>query len=100
MFIMFTIAAIGTVLLAVSLLALVCRHRPDMWIAADDTILCYVAPGLIMLSTFGVLSLGWRITNGGFGGVPIGGWIGSAVIIGLLAFAWTVLAPRIRATRA
>ena len=53
-----------------------------------------------MLSTFGVLSLGWRITNGGFREVPIGGWIGSAVIVGLLAFAWTLLAPRMRVTRA
>lgn len=98
MFVMFTFASIGAVVLCLSLLGLACRHRPDLWIVADDTILCFVAPALIALSAFGALSLGWRITHGGFWEVSGGAWTGSAVIAALLVGIWYVAAARIRAT--
>ena len=50
-----------------------------------------------MLSTFGVLAFGWRLTHGGLSEVSIGAWIGSVIIIGLMVGAWFYFAPKIRA---
>ena len=94
---MATISSIAAVTLAVCLLGLACRHCGKMWITADDTILCFISPGLIMLSTFGVLAFGWRLTHGGLSDVSIGAWIGSVIIVGLMVGAWFLIAPRIRA---
>lgn len=96
MFIILTVASLCAVLLGTCLLALVCRHRKTMWIASDDAILCFVAPVIILLATFGFISLAWRLTHGGFAAVSIAGWIGSVVIVAIFVAIWLLLAPRIR----
>ncbi len=96
MYLMITVASICAVVLIACLLALVCRHHKTLWIASDDVILCFVSPVAIMLATFGFISLGWRITHGGLAAVPIGGWIGSAVIVAAAVATWLLLARRIR----
>lgn len=99
MFMMFTVASLCIVLLAGSLLGLACRHLPEMWITSDDVLLCLVFPVLIVIATFGGISLGWRITQGGLSEVPTYGWIGSVVIVAATFVAWFVIAPRIRGKR-
>ena len=94
---MLSVASVCAVVLIAGLLRLACRHRKDLWIVSDDAILCLVAPVVILLSTFGASSLGWRVTHGGFAAVSVGGWIGSLVIAAVFIGAWLVLAPRIRA---
>jgi hypothetical protein len=97
MFIMATVASLCAVLLIANLLALACRHREDLWIASEDAILCVASPGVILLFTFGAVSLGWRMTHGGFGAIPVWGWIGSGIIVAITFAIWRVLAPRLRA---
>lgn len=96
MFIMFTVVALCAVLLIALLLRVACRYRPDLWFTTDDVILCFIAPTVILLWTFGALSVGWRITHGGFGAVSVGGWIGAVVIVALAFGIFTVLARRLR----
>lgn len=96
MFIMISVAAICALVLGAGLIGLACRHRKDLWIASDDAILCVVSPAAILLGTLGAVSLGWRVTHGGFAAVPTGGWAGSLAIIAVAAGVWRVLAPRIR----
>lgn len=97
MFIMITVASLSAVLLIGGLVRLACRHRGDLWIVSDDAILCVVSPVVILLGTFGAVSIGWRITHGGFAAASIGGWIGAAGIAAVSAVVWRVLAARIRA---
>jgi len=97
MFIMFSVASLCAVVLIAGLLRLACRHRKDLWIVSDDAILCLAAPVIILLSTFGASSVGWRITHGGFAAVSAAGWAGSLVIAALGVGVWMLLAPRIRA---
>jgi len=99
MFIMFSVASLCAVVLIAGLLHLACRHRKDLWIVSDDAILCLAAPVIILLSTFGASSVGWRITHGGFTAVAIGGWIGSVLIAALAVGVWLLVAPRIREGR-
>ena len=61
---MISVASICAVVLIACLLALVCRRHKTLWIASDDAILCFVSPVVIMLATFGFISLGWRVTHG------------------------------------
>jgi hypothetical protein len=96
MFIMITVTVLCAVLLIAFLLRVACRYRADLWFTSDDVILCFVAPTVILLLTFGALSVGWRITHGGIGAVPVGGWIGSVVIVAAAYGIWTVLARRLR----
>jgi hypothetical protein len=97
MFIIFSVAALCAVVLIGGLVRLVCRHRGDLWIASDDAILCVVSPVVILLGTLGAVSIGWRVTHGGFAAVSLGGWIGAAAIVAVSAIIWRVLAARIRA---
>lgn len=97
MFIMATVASLCGVVLILGLVAQACRHRKDLWIASDNAILCAVSPGVIMLSTFAVVALVWRITHGGFGMVPRWGWIGSGIIVSISILIWRTFAPRMRA---
>jgi hypothetical protein len=97
MFIMITVASLSAVLLIGGLVRLACRHRSDLWIVSDDAILCVVSPVVILLGTFGAVSIGWRITHGGFAAVSLGAWIGAAAIAAVSAVVWRVLAARIRA---
>jgi len=99
MFIMLTVASLCAVSLSACLLALVCRHRETMWIASDDAILCIVTPVMILVATFGFISLGWRLTHGGFAAVSVTGWVGSAIIVAISLGIWFLLAPRIRGSR-
>lgn len=99
MFMMFTVAALCIVVLSACLLGLVCRHRPEMWIASDDVILCLEFPVLIVIATFGGIALGWRITHGGLAEVSAEAWVGSALIAAASFVAWFVIAPRIRGKR-
>lgn len=92
MFMMLTVLTLCLVVLMAKVLALICRHRPDMWIAHEDSIMCFAAPVAIALLTFGGVSFGWRITHGGLGSVPWEGWAGSAVIVGLTVAVWLPLA--------
>lgn len=94
---MMSMAALCAVLLIGGLLREACRHRPDLWITSDDAILCVVSPAVIVLATFGAVSLGWRIAHGGFAAVSVAGWLGSAAIAVVAAVIWRVLAARIRA---
>jgi hypothetical protein len=96
MFIMISVASLSAVLLIGGLVRLACRHRGDLWIVSDDAILCVVSPAVILLGTFGAVSIGWRITHGGFAAVSLGGWIGAAVIAALALGIWHLLASRIR----
>lgn len=96
MYIMFTVASLCAVIVGGILLGLLARHHPDEWIIADDTMLCLVSPVMIVLSTFGGISLGWRITNGGFAAIAPEAWIGSVIIIALAIGVYFYLAPRIR----
>ncbi|MDH3321105.1 MAG: hypothetical protein OEO84_15655 [Betaproteobacteria bacterium] len=73
MFIMFSVAALCAVLLVASLLGVACRYRKDLWFTSDDVILCFIAPPVILLGTFGALSIGYRLTHGGLAAVPVGG---------------------------
>lgn len=98
MFIMLSIASLCAVVLGACLLALVCRHRETMWIASDDAIMCFATPAMILVSTFGFISLGYRLTHGGLAAVSIDAWIGSAVIVAISVAIWLLLAPRIRAS--
>ena len=100
MFMMFTVASLCIVLLAGCVLGLACRHLPETWITSDDVILCLVFPVLILIATFGGISLGWRITHGGLSEVATSGWIGSAVIVAATLVAWFVIARLIRGKRA
>lgn len=97
MFIMLSVASVCAVVLIAGLLRLACRYRKDLWIVADDAILCVVAPVLILLATFGGTSLGWRIAHGGFAAVSVEGWIGAALIVAAAAGLWRVLARWLRA---
>jgi len=96
MFIMISFATICALVLGAGLIGLACRHRKDLWIVSDDAILCVVSPVFILLGTFGAVSLGWRITHGGFAAVSAGGWIGSLAIVAVALGIWRVAAPRIR----
>lgn len=97
MFIMIAVASLSAVLLIGGLVRLACRHRGDLWIVSDDAILCVVSPVVILLGTFGAVSIGWRITHGGFAAVSLGAWIGAAAIAAVTVVIWRVLAARIRA---
>jgi hypothetical protein len=97
MFIMITVASLSAVLLIGGLVRLACRHRGDLWIVSDDAILCVVSPVVILLGTFGAVSIGWRVTHGGFAAVSLGAWIGAAAIAAVTVVIWRVLAARIRA---
>ena len=97
MFIMITVASLSAVLLIGGLVRLACRHRGDLWIVSDDAILCVVSPVVILLGTFGAVSIGWRVTHGGFAAVSLGAWIGAAAIVAAAAVIWRVLAARLRA---
>lgn len=97
MFMTFSVAAVCALFLIAGLLRLACRYRKDLWITSDDAILCLVAPVMILLATFGALSLGWRVTHGGFAAVSGGGWLGAVIVAAIAAGLWLLLAPRIRA---
>jgi hypothetical protein len=99
MFTMLTVASLCVVVLIAGLLSLACKYRPTMWVASDDAITCFVAPAMIMFGTFGVLSLGWRLTHGGVVEVSAQGWIGSVVIVAISVGIWILLARWIRAGR-
>lgn len=97
MYLILSVAALCGVLLIGGLVREACRHRPDLWITSDDAILCVVSPAVILLGTFGAVSLGWRIAHGGLATVSVEGWLGSAAIAAVAAVIWRVLAARIRA---
>jgi len=97
MYLMISVAALCAVLLIGGLVRTACRHRNDLWIVSDDAILCVVSPAVILLGAFGAVSLGWRITHGGFAAVSTAGWLGSAAIAAVSVLIWRVLAVRIRA---
>lgn len=99
MYLMISVAALCAVLLIGGLVREACRHRPDLWITSDDVILCLISPVVILLGTFGAVSLGWRMTHGGFAAVSTAGWLGSAAIAAVSAIIWRVLAARLRAGR-
>jgi len=99
MFIMLTVASLCAVVLIAGLLALVCRHRPEMWIATDDAIMCFIAPVMIMFGTIGMLMMGWRLTHGGLAEVSAQAWLGSAVIVAIAVGVWILAARWIRAGR-
>jgi hypothetical protein len=67
-----------------------------MWVASDDAILCFVAPAMILVATFGFISLGYRLTHGGLAAVSIEGWIGSAIVVAVFVGAWFPLARLVR----
>lgn len=99
MFIMLTVLSICAVALIAGLVAVMCR-RPQtasLWIVSDDAILCVVAPVMIILIAFGIISLSWRITHGGFAAVSAQAWIGSGAIVAISAGIWFPLAKKIRA---
>ena len=96
MFVMITVASLCAVVLIGGLTGLVCRHRAHWWIASDDAILCLVSPVVILLLTFGGVSIGYRLTHGGFAAVSAEGWIGSAVILGASAAVWMLASRGIR----
>lgn len=97
MYIILTVASLCAVVLIAKLLALACRNRPDLWIASEDAILCVASPVAILLLTFGGVSVGYRITHGGFGAVPLWGWIGAGIIVAAAVVIWRVLAARLLA---
>lgn len=96
MFLIAAVACICGVVLIAGLVKLACRNGSAAWITSDDGILCVVSPILIMLLTFGGVSLGYRFTHGGLAAVPVEGWIGSAVIIAASFLIWGLFAQRIR----
>ena len=96
MFTMISVASLCAMLLIGGLVREACRHRSDLWIVSDDAILCVVSPVVILLGTGGAVSLGWRMTHGGFAAVSVAGWAGSAVIAAIAAGIWHLLASRIR----
>ncbi len=97
MYIILTVASLCAVVLIARLLALACRHRPDLWIASEDAILCVASPVAILLLTFGGVSLGFRMTHGGLGAVPLWGWIGAGIVVAASVVTWRVLASRLLA---
>lgn len=96
MYIILTVTSLCAVVLIAKLLALACRHRPDLWIASEDAILCVASPVAILLLTFGGVSLGYRMTHGGLGAVPAWGWIGAVIVVLASVVIWRTLAARIR----
>jgi len=98
MFIVFSVAALCLVILIVALLGVACRSPEckSLWIVSDDAILCFVSPVIIAIFCFACLSLGWRLTHGGFGAVSLEGWIGTAVVIAVSAALWFTFVARIR----
>jgi hypothetical protein len=99
MFIVISVTALCAALLIGGLVRMACQHRRDLWIVSDDAILCVVSPTVILLGALGAVSLGWRVTHGGFAAVSVNGWIGSAVVAAVSYVIWRVLAPRLRAGR-
>jgi hypothetical protein len=97
MYLMISVAALCAVLLIGGLVRMACQQRSPLWIVSDDGILCIVSPVVILLGALGAVSLGWRITHGGFANVSVAGWLGAAAIAALSVVAWRVLAARIRA---
>jgi hypothetical protein len=97
MFIMISVAAMCAVLLIGGLVRIACQQHSPLWIVSDDGILCIVSPVVILLGALGAVSLGWRITHGGFANVSVAGWLGSAAIAAVTVVIWRVLAARIRA---
>lgn len=63
----------------------------------EDAILCVASPIVILLLAFGGVSVGWRLTHGGFWAVPLWGWIGAGIILVASVVIWRALAARIRA---
>lgn len=98
MYMMVTVASLCAVVLLAKLLALACRHRPDLWITSEDAILCVASPVAILLLTFGGVSLGFRFIKGGLGAVPAWGWIGSGIIIAVSVVIGRLLAARLLAS--
>jgi hypothetical protein len=96
MYLMLSVASLCAVVLIGGLVGLACRHRRDLWFTSDDVILCVVSPVIIVLGTLGAVSLGWRITHGGFAAVSTGAWIGAALIAAGAAVIWHFVAARIR----
>ena len=96
MYIMFTVASLCAVIVGGILLGLIARHHPEQWIIADDTMLCLVSPVMIVLATFGGISLGWRLTHGGLAAISAEAWTGAVIIIAVAAGIGVVLARRIR----
>lgn len=101
MFIMFSVGLLCAVFLIAGLFGLACRNRDidSMWIVSDDTMLCLIAPTIILLTALGIISLGQRLTQGGLAEVSIEAWIGTAVIVAASVGIWRLLAPRIRGYR-
>jgi len=99
MFIMLTVAAICAVVVIAALLAAMCRQpkTATLWFLSDDILLCFVAPAMIALSAFGIISAGWRFTHGGLGAVSIEAWIGSAITLAAAIGLWIVGRRKIRA---
>jgi len=95
-FLVIAVASLCAVGLLVTLVALACRHRSDLWITSDFAILCVVSPVLILLLTFGAVAIGYRLTHGGLAAIPAEGWIGSLIVIAIAAGIWRALARRIR----
>jgi hypothetical protein len=96
MFLVITVASLCGVVLIGGLMRLACRHRAGWWFTSDDAILCLVSPVIILLLTFGGVSIGYRMTHGGFRAVPVEGWIGAVVILAISAGIWALLARWIR----
>jgi hypothetical protein len=96
MYLTIAVASICLVGLIFSLVTLACRHRGDLWITHDDAIMCVVSPAIILLLTFGGISVGFRITHGGLATIPVSGWIASAVLIGATIALRGVLARWLR----
>ncbi len=101
MFIMFSVGLLCVVTLIAGLFSLACRNRDidSMWIVSDDTMLCLVAPAIILLTALGIISLGQRLTQGGLAEVSTEAWIGTVVIVAASVGIWRLLAPRIRGYR-
>jgi len=99
MYLLIAVASLCGVGLIGSLVALACRHRGDLWITSDTAILCVVSPVMILLLTFGGVSIGYRMTHGGVFAIPAAGWIASAILIAASASLWVLLARLIRRGR-
>lgn len=96
MFLVTTVVSLCAVVMIATLVRLACRHRPDLWFTSDAALLCVVSPVLILMLTFGGVALGYRLTHGGLAGVPVAGWIGSAIVVALSIGLWFPIARRLQ----
>lgn len=97
--VLLSVALLCVTLLSAGLTGLQCRYHADSWLASENSILCFVGPGLILLTAIAGVSTTWWITHEGLAAVTAGVLGGAVAIVATSVFLWVVLSRRIRGSR-